>query len=51
MIAHFNEAITQSVNQLTQEKKPLAQRSTYGKAFLQLMNLWRTNEVIQQNSI
>ena len=48
VIAHFNEAITQTVNQLTQEKKPLAQRSTYGKAFLQLMNLWRASEVIQQ---
>ena len=48
VIAHFNEVITQSVNQLNQEKKPLAQRTTYGKAFLQLMNLWRTNEVIQR---
>ena len=48
VITYFNEVITQKVHQLNQRKKPLAQRSTYGKAFLQLMNLWRTDKVIQQ---
>lgn len=40
IIAHFNEVISQEVVELSAQKVPLAQRDTYGKAFLQLMNLW-----------
>ncbi|MFK7984353.1 MAG: phytanoyl-CoA dioxygenase family protein [Saprospiraceae bacterium] len=47
VIAHFNEVISQKVKELSSEIKPLDQRDTYGKAFLQLMNLWVNSEVIQ----
>ena len=44
---HFNEVVTKRVNLLNQENRPLEQRSTYGKAFLQLMNLWVEDEDIK----
>lgn len=43
----FNEAITIRVNLLNTESTPLAARTTYGKAFLQLFNLWREDEVVK----
>lgn len=43
----FNAAITECVNQMNKEDKPLEQRSTYGKAFLQLFNLWREDEIVK----
>ena len=43
----FNEAITKRVNLLNTESTPLTERSTYGKAFLQLFNLWREDEVVK----
>ena len=47
VIAHFKEVISQKVTELSSEIKPLDQRDTYGKAFLQLMNLWVDSEVIK----
>lgn len=47
-ITHFNTIITQKVAQMHTEEVPLAKRSTYGKAFLQLMNLWVNEETIQR---
>ena len=47
-IAHFNEAITKRVAELNDVETPLEQRNTYGKAFLQLMNLWTEDETIKQ---
>lgn len=47
VIQHFNEVITSSVTKLNKEDKPLANRTTYGKAFLQLFNLWREDERIK----
>jgi ectoine hydroxylase-related dioxygenase (phytanoyl-CoA dioxygenase family) len=32
---------------MNNETKPLEERSTYGKAFLQLFNLWREDEVVK----
>ena len=46
-IAYFNQVISKRVNILNKEKRPLAERNTYGKAFLQLMNLWREDAAIQ----
>lgn len=48
ILAHFNQVITQKVNELNTVKAPLEARDTYGKAFLQLMNLWQTDEAIKQ---
>lgn len=46
-IAYFNAAITQQVNKMNTETKSLDERDTYGKAFLQLFNLWRENEQVK----
>ena len=44
----FNKAITDRVNQMKAIDTPLEQRSTYGKAFLQLFNLWCEDEVVKK---
>jgi len=43
----FNEAITDQVNIMNQEDKALEERTTYGKAFLQLFNLWIENDIVK----
>ena len=47
-IGFFNEIITQQVNAMNQEATPLEDRSTYGKAFLQLFNLWCENSIVKE---
>lgn len=47
-ISFFNQAITQRVDSMNTETTPLEERSTYGKAFLQLFNLWRSDEIIKE---
>lgn len=47
-IAFFNEAIGKRVELMNKENTPLEQRSTYGKAFLQLFNLWKEDEVVKE---
>lgn len=47
-IAFFNEVISQQVKAMNQEEKPLEDRTTYGKAFLQLFNLWCENTVVKE---
>ncbi len=47
-ISFFNEAISKRVELMKNEDKPLEERSTYGKAFLQLFNLWREDEVVKE---
>jgi len=44
----FNTAITTRVNKMNTVITNVAERSTYGKAFLQLFNLWREDEVVKQ---
>lgn len=46
-IAHFNEVISEQVNKMNTENTALEDRSTYGKAFLQLFNLWREDEGVK----
>ena len=41
-------AITEKVIELNTEHLPLEERSTYSKAFLQVMNLWRHSEAVRQ---
>jgi len=43
-ISHFNKVISQKVAELNTQAIPLKDRDTYGKAFLQLMNLWVDSE-------
>ncbi len=47
-ISFFNEAISERVNQMNTQTIPLEERSTYGKAFLQLFNLWREDDVVKE---
>ena len=44
----FNEAISKQVNEMNQEQTALEDRTTYGKAFLQLFNLWTENSIIKE---
>jgi ectoine hydroxylase-related dioxygenase (phytanoyl-CoA dioxygenase family) len=46
-LAHYNSVTSKKVNELNQENQPLEKRSTYGKAFLQLFNLWTQDEDIK----
>lgn len=47
-IRFFNEVITEQVNAMNQEDTPLEERTTYGKAFLQLFNLWCENTIVKE---
>lgn len=47
-LAYYNRVITNKVNELNQEETPLDKRSTYGKAFLQLFNLWEKDVDIKE---
>ena len=44
----FNEAISERVSQMNSVTTSLDERSTYGKAFLQLFNLWREDETVKE---
>jgi ectoine hydroxylase-related dioxygenase (phytanoyl-CoA dioxygenase family) len=37
----------EAVEKMNTEKRPLKERDTYGKAFLQIFNLWRTSQVLK----
>ena len=46
-LAYFNEAISNQVAVMNTDSVPLEIRDTYGKAFLQLFNLWRESDDIK----
>ncbi len=43
----FRAAIRAAVDRLNVETKPLEERDTYGKAFLQIMNLWAQDQDVR----
>ncbi len=45
---YFNRIISEKVDELNDEDMPLEERTTYGKAFLQLFNLWTKDEAIKE---
>lgn len=47
-INYYRGEITQKVIELNTNDVPLEQRSTYGKAFLQIMNLWTKSELVKE---
>jgi len=47
-IARFEPTITAAVLRLNGRPAPLAERDTYGKAFLQVTNLWRHDELVRR---
>ncbi len=44
----FNKAVTGRVERMNTVHTAIEERSTYGKAFLQMMNLWREDEVVKE---
>ncbi|UJH68897.1 phytanoyl-CoA dioxygenase family protein [Allomuricauda sp. SCSIO 65647] len=47
-LAHYNAVISKKVDELNRQDIPIEERNTYGKAFLQLFNLWKQDEDIKQ---
>lgn len=45
---HYGEPITREVLRLNKQDKPLEERDTYGRAFLQVMNLWRHHDAVRE---
>jgi ectoine hydroxylase-related dioxygenase (phytanoyl-CoA dioxygenase family) len=48
VLDHYGKEITRMVLELSKDYQPLEKRSTYGKAFLQIMNLWKKNELVKE---
>jgi ectoine hydroxylase-related dioxygenase (phytanoyl-CoA dioxygenase family) len=48
LLHHYRQQISDKVAKLSADALPLAQRSTYGKAFLQIMNLWQESEAVRE---
>ena len=46
-ISFFNDVISKQVELMHHDNTPLEQRITYGKAFLQLFNLWREDDAVK----
>ena len=49
-LAWYSAEITAQVLRLNQQHKPLSQRNTYEKAFLQVMNLWTKSDRVMEFS-
>ncbi len=47
-IDYLNEVITTEVNTLNKQVLAMDQRDTYGKAFLQIMNIWKNSELVKE---
>ena len=48
VLAHFGAEITRLTIELNTQSKPLEERSTYDRAFLQVMNLWQHSAQVRQ---
>ena len=48
VIAYYGQEITRQVVLLNNQSKPMSERSTYEKAFLQIMNLWTKSSVVRE---
>jgi ectoine hydroxylase-related dioxygenase (phytanoyl-CoA dioxygenase family) len=46
--ARYKEKISAAVKRLNAERRPMEERDTYGKAFLQTMNLWLHDEAVKE---
>lgn len=47
-ISIYRRAIGEAVDRYSTEQRDLEERDTYGKAFLQITNLWRKDEVVKR---
>ena len=48
LLAYYREEITRKVAELNTQHLPIEKRSTYDKAFLQVMNLWTRSDVVRE---
>lgn len=48
LLEHYRKAINGRVAELSRDALPLDQRDTYGKAFLQIMNLWTESDTVRE---
>lgn len=48
VLEHYGRIITSEVHRLNTLHLPMEQRTTYQKAFLQVMNLWTHNETVKE---
>src|SRR5271165_567615 len=48
VLVHYRTAISTRVAELSADVAPMEERTTYGKAFLQVMNLWTQSEKVQE---
>src|SRR5688500_15036056 len=48
VLQYYGDEITRLVIELNTNNQPLEQRSTYGKAFLQVINLWESSKVVEE---
>jgi ectoine hydroxylase-related dioxygenase (phytanoyl-CoA dioxygenase family) len=47
-LAHYGREITRRVHELNTLHLPMEERTTYQKAFLQVMNIWTKSEVVKE---
>ena len=48
ILEHYRIAISARVAELSADAPPMEQRTTYGKAFLQVMNIWTKSEAVKE---
>lgn len=48
VLAHYGQAISQKVRELSTQHLPMEERDTYGRAFLQIMNIWTQSEEVRR---
>ncbi|MCZ7644265.1 MAG: phytanoyl-CoA dioxygenase family protein [Planctomycetota bacterium] len=48
VLAHYGREITRKTLELNRNTLPMAERSTYNKAFIQVGNLWTKSEVVKE---
>jgi len=48
VVQYMNEAISSEVKRLNTQHLPMEERDTYGKAFLQIMNIWTKSDVVKE---
>lgn len=48
IVNYFNSIISEKVSELNKIETPIEERGTYGKAFLQLFNLWTQEKLVKR---
>jgi len=48
VLSHYGQEITRKVKEINKLDLPMEQRTTYQKAFLQIMNLWLQSDIVKE---